>query len=93
MNLPPNVEWTEARLAIFMELTRLDDEAKRLGILNGTMAEKLETKFTKDLNELFAANRRTNKNVSALQKKAAALGAIVSLLVTVLVKVAFHFWK
>ena len=93
MNLPPNVDWTEARLAVFMELTRLDDEAKRLGIMNGTMSEKLETKFTKDLHECFVMIRRMNKEVQNVRVKAAGLGGIVGLLVTILVEVARHFWK
>jgi len=93
MNLPPNVEWTEARLAIFMELTRLDDESKRLGILNGTMSDKLETKFTKDLHECFALIRRVDKQVQSDRLKTAALSGTVGLLVTILVQVARHFWK
>jgi hypothetical protein len=93
MNLPPGVEWNEARLAVFMELTRLDDEAKRLGILNGTMSDKLETKFAKDLHECFAAIRRQNKEIQNIRVKAAALGGTVGLLVTILIKVALHFWK
>jgi len=94
MNLPPNVEWTEARLAIFMELTRLDDETKRLGVLNGTMSDKLETKFTKDLHECFTAIRRMNKEVQNVRIKAGALGGTLGLLVTVLVEIARHFfWK
>jgi len=93
MNLPPNVEWTEARLAVFMELSRLDDESKRLAIQGGTMSDKLETKFAKDLHECFAAIRRTNREVQNVRVKAAALGGTVGLLVTVLVEVARHFWR
>ena len=93
MNLPPNVEWTEARLAIFMELTRLDDETKRIAVLNGTMSDKLETRFTKDLHECFTAIRRTNKEVQNVRMKAAALGGTVSLLVMIFAEVVRHFWK
>ena len=93
MNLPPGVEWTEARLAVFMELTRLDDEAKRLSILNGTMSEKLETKFKTDLNECFALLRSTNRRLARVELKAAALGGTVGLLVTISIQLVRHFWK
>ena len=93
MNLPPNVDWNEARLAVAMELTRLNDEAKRLAILNGTMSEKLETKFSKDLHECFAMIRRIDKQLQAVRVKAAALGATLGGLITLLIKIAHHFWK
>jgi hypothetical protein len=97
VNIPPNVEWSEARLAVFMEISRLDDESKRLSIQNGTMSEKLETKFTKDLHECFQAIRRVSKEVENLRLKAATLGGTVGALVallTMLVGAAIrHFVK
>jgi hypothetical protein len=93
MNIPPNVDWHEARLAVFLELERLDGEAKRLAALVEVTRDKLEGKMTKDVNELGAKIRNAQDDVNTLTMsariKASMYGsafALVSLLVVELLK-------
>lgn len=60
----PNVEWKEARIAVFMESERLDSEVKRCGILIGQQQEKI----SKIVDDLHAAHEKVRTLVSANTK-------------------------
>jgi predicted nucleotidyltransferase len=62
MEIPVEVKWEEARMAIFLQLAQLREQNIRQEALLATTTDKLEGKFKKDLDDAHA-------NIRALKRE------------------------
>jgi hypothetical protein len=85
----PNVEWPEARLAVFMQMQRLDENQKQLASTTSVLHEKLETKIQRDLHEAHAKIRAlqnkhdvdmklTHEEIVAIKTRVAVIASLVT---------------